>query len=194
MKDRKFDYNKMTDCNWDELRESLPIEKTAEGLQKRKELWKAMDVNGNGIMSLAEVDKGLRDNIKLDSLFDSKPVIIRAFNAAKDKGKHVSKYSADYVEKNEFRYLLVYLRQFAEYFVMFNRLDTGHDKKISFQEFERGLDECKKWGLKVEDARTTFDEIDTNHGGSILFIEFADFAMKNHLDLEDDDDMDMDDK
>lgn len=42
-----------------------------------------MDVNANGYLSLAEVDKGLRDVLKCDQLFDCKPVIIRAFNKAK---------------------------------------------------------------------------------------------------------------
>ena len=27
--------------------------------------WKAIDINGNGLLSLAEVDKGMRDVIKL---------------------------------------------------------------------------------------------------------------------------------
>ena len=38
-----------------------------------------MDVNGNGYLSLAEVDKGLRDVLALDEVFDCKPAIMRAF-------------------------------------------------------------------------------------------------------------------
>ena len=38
-----------------------------------------MDVNGNGYLSLAEVDKGLRDALSLDELFDCKPAIMKAF-------------------------------------------------------------------------------------------------------------------
>lgn len=37
------------------------------------------DGNSNGILSLAEVDKGVRDILMLPELFDLKPVIIRAF-------------------------------------------------------------------------------------------------------------------
>ena len=44
-----------------------------------------MDINGNGLLSLAEVDKGMRDVIKLPTLFETKPVLIRAFSAAKNK-------------------------------------------------------------------------------------------------------------
>jgi hypothetical protein len=42
------------------------------------------DPNGNGLLSLAECEKGVRDILKLDELFDCKPVILRAYQAAKD--------------------------------------------------------------------------------------------------------------
>ena len=47
------------------------------------ELWFRNDVNGNGYLSLAEVDKGVRDVLQCDRLFHTKPVLIRAFESAK---------------------------------------------------------------------------------------------------------------
>ena len=44
-------------------------------------------MNGNGYLSLAEVDKGMRDVISLPALFDLKPVLMRAFTAAKKVSK-----------------------------------------------------------------------------------------------------------
>ena len=38
-----------------------------------------IDVNNNGYISLAEIDKGLKDVLNCESLFDCKPCIIRAF-------------------------------------------------------------------------------------------------------------------
>ena len=178
----------MENFDWKELNKKLPCRMTPESVADRKKLWRSIDVNGNGYLSLAEVDKGLIDNCNLDSLFHSKPVIIRAFNAAKDKGKSRSKYSEDYVEWHEFRYLLIYLRQYAEYFVMFNRIDSGDDKKINLKEFEASLPSLKEWGINVEDPVETFREIDTNGGGEILFDEFVKWAIAKNLDLTDDDD------
>ena len=40
-------------------------------------------MNGNGYISLAEIDKGMRDVVVLPNLFAAKPVIMRAFMAAK---------------------------------------------------------------------------------------------------------------
>ena len=46
-------------------------------------MWDGFDVNGNGYLSLAEVDKGMRDVVQLPTLFGLKPVLMRAFQAAK---------------------------------------------------------------------------------------------------------------
>jgi hypothetical protein len=48
----------------------------------------------------------------------------------------------------------------------------------------------KEWGVHVTDAKKTFDEIDNNHGGKILFDEFCKWAIKKSLDLKDDIDLD----
>ena len=37
------------------------------------------DPNGNGYLSLAEIDKGIRDVLFSDSIFDCKKPIMRAF-------------------------------------------------------------------------------------------------------------------
>jgi hypothetical protein len=34
-------------------------------------------MNGNGYLSLAEVDKGIKDLLKADNLFNAKPAIFR---------------------------------------------------------------------------------------------------------------------
>jgi len=79
-----------------------------------------MDVNNNGLLSLAELDKGMKDIIRLPLLFKTKPVMLRAFNSAKAKVKSKSKYGDDYVERAEFRFLLKYLRQYFEYWIAFD--------------------------------------------------------------------------
>ena len=64
------------------------------------------------------------------------------------------------LEPKEFRAFLSYLRQYFEYWVMFNRIDTSHDHRIEFKEFKVALKELKKWGVQVDNARAAFAEID----------------------------------
>ena len=179
--------------DWDSLLSSLPIKKTAEDRKKRRELWNQMDINGNNYISLAEFDKGLRDVLKLPDIFKLKKVSLRAFQAAKTAVKSSSKYGDDYVGWLEFRIILVYLRQYFEYYVMFCRIDTSDDFKINLEEFKKAVPTLNKWGVKIDDPVKEFNKIDTNHGGVILFDEFCSYAIKKNLDLEDDDDFDDED-
>ena len=47
--------------DWNLIDKKLPYQKTPEQFKKRSDIWSGMDVNGNGYLSLAEIDKGLRD-------------------------------------------------------------------------------------------------------------------------------------
>lgn len=99
--------------DWGEIARLLPISKTdPEQIKARSKLWRGFDNNGNGYVSLAETQKGLRDVIKSEALLEAKPAIMRAFQFAKDSvpGKKNDKYADDYIQKSEFRTFLVALR------------------------------------------------------------------------------------
>lgn len=173
--------------NWTEIKEKLPSEITPEAKAKRSKLFDQFDPNGNGYLSLAEVDKGVRDVLCLEGVYNCKPAIMRAFNAAKGSGKTKASLGADYVERCEFRLILLYLRQYFELYQMFDAIDSSDDRKISKEEFGSALDKLKEWGLSIADRDTEFAKIDTNGGGVVLFDEFADWALKRKIDLEGDD-------
>ena len=182
--------NDYKNYDWAALLEKLPVKKNTEERAKRRSLWKAMDMNGNGYLSLAEFDRGIIDVLNLPDIFKQKKIILRAFTLAKNKVKGKTKKSGDFVEWLEFRYILIYLRQYLEYFSMFCRLDTSDDFKINLDEFKKGIPLMEKWGVKIDNPEAEFNKIDKNKGGSIMFDEFAEYAIKKNLDLEDDDDFD----
>lgn len=135
----------------------MPCGESPVDIERRKEQWKCIDMNGNGILSLAEVDKGLRDVIRLPILFGLKPVIMRAFTAAKTKLKAATKYGDDYVSKAEYKYLLAYLKQYYIYWILFDTIDTSDDRRITLQEFKSAVPTMTKWGVKIENAKTSFN-------------------------------------
>ena len=186
--------------DWARLRSKFPpVEKTPEAQRKRLEVFKLFDPNNNGYLSLAEIDKGCRDVLGLYEVFDCKPVIMRAYQAARGANNVRSskaasaaarKHGEDFVERSEFRLLIVYLRQYFELWQMFDEIDSSDDRRVSVEEFKQALPRLEAWGVKVKDPVATFKSIDTDGGGMILFDEFADWALKLGLDLEDDDDFD----
>ncbi len=182
----------MQDIDWKEINSRLPIEKTKEDAAKRKKMFRAFDGNGNGFLSLAECDKGIRDVLKLEQLFDCKQPIMRAFQAAKNRYKSKSKYGVDYVEFNEFRFFLIYLRQYFEYYVMFCSVDKTGDHKINLEEFKAAIPQIEKWGVKIENPEETFAS--ASGGDNIIFTEFCEWAIKKSIDLEDDEDIDVEDQ
>mmetsp|Transcript_40251 Transcript_40251/g.33988 ORF Transcript_40251/g.33988 Transcript_40251/m.33988 type:complete len:109 (+) Transcript_40251:826-1152(+) len=69
---------------------------------------------------------------------------------------------------------------------MFVRLDSSGDRRLGISEFRQAIPTLAKWGVEVLDAEASFNEIDLNGGGVVLFDEFVDWAMSKNLDLEDD--------
>jgi len=177
-----------SEIDWETINAKLPFERTDEAKEKRKDLFKQFDPNGNGYLSLAEVDKGIRDVLGSDELFDCKPAMHRAFHFAKNKSQGDDKYGPDYLEFREFRLFLQTLRQYFEYYQAFDRIDTGDDNRVSKEEFtaDSVKSTVEKWVGPIEDMDAEFDAIDKNGGGQILFNEFVDWALEKNLDLEDD--------
>jgi Ca2+-binding EF-hand superfamily protein len=175
--------------NWEEIAQKMPTSKTDPvQIKRRAELWKYFDNNGNGYASLAETQKGIRDGLQLEDLFEAKAAVIKAFNFAKDAVPGKAKYGADYLEKKEFRIFLVALRQRFEYFQAFKRIDAGGDGRIDLAEFVGARRIIEKWVGKMSDPEKEFKSIDKNGGGQILFDEFCDWSVKKNLDLDDDND------
>ena len=58
--------------NWGHINERLPYAKTKEQFERRKQMWRAIDVNDNGFVSLAEITRvpsKVRDKNILSNVF-----------------------------------------------------------------------------------------------------------------------------
>ena len=135
----------------------------------------SFDPNGNGYISLAEVDLGLRrvlgeksaaGHTEVDALA---PAIARAFHAAKDSCATGSVLGEEAVERREFRVLLVYLHRYFELFIMFKDIDASEDRRLTEDEFAAAVPKLARWGVLVRNPGSVFLTIDQNDGGFILF-------------------------
>lgn len=178
----------MSPIDWTDVNAKLPTGKGDEDKAARKKMFQEFDSNKNGLLSLAEIDKGIRDVLKIDAIFDAKQAIMRAFQIAKQsKPSKRGKIGDDYVELREFRYFLLSLRQYLEYWEAFRRTDENQDQKIELAEFIANQSKVETWVGEI-DANFEYKRLDGNKRGYVTFDEFCQWAINKNLDLEDDDD------
>ncbi|MEW5314582.1 MAG: hypothetical protein WDW38_006066 [Sanguina aurantia] len=133
--------------------------------------------------SLAEIDKGLRDDMGMDDIFDAKPAIMRAFQAAKGAGGKEG--NPDYVDRREFRLLMVYLLQYFQLmpplalhrFEVFDELTQEDGNRFNYEEFKKGITHLK---IHLDDPKAEFDSM-VEAGGHVLFTDFCNWALKKNL-------------
>eukprot|EP00439_Symbiodinium_sp_Y106_P028848 s6637_g3.t1 len=137
-----------------------------------KSLWKKLDKNGNGIVSLAEIDSLVVDMVKASlwpEWVNNKDAIRRAYEkTAKLDGDG----EGDDVEKEEFHSLLLNLFWFGHLHRIFDEIDSSHDGRLTLEEFTAGMAQLDLH-LSPEEARKEYSTIDMDHGGMILFTEFC---------------------
>jgi len=136
----------------------------------RTALWRSLDFNGNGIVSLAEIDKWV---VERYPLLNSKPALMRAYKKTTLKDGN----GDDWVQRREFIKLLRNLFYFNRVYLVFDEIDTDDDRRIDLEEFKKGF-ECLNMSGDYK-AETVFAEIDRNGGGYILFNEFCSWFTKN---------------
>jgi len=60
---------------------------------------------------------------------------------------------------------LIYIYQYFNYWIIFDAIDTGDDRRIDVDEFKKAIPYLKECGIKIDNAEKTFKEIDSNSGG-----------------------------
>eukprot|EP00055_Hartaetosiga_balthica_P009310 m.36729 g.36729 ORF g.36729 m.36729 type:complete len:589 (+) comp6695_c0_seq2:108-1874(+) len=138
--------------------------------------WKAIDFNGNNIVSLAEIDKWVGEKYPV---LNSKPALMRAYK----KTVTSAGGDGDFVKKDQFSTLLRNVFYFNKLFVAFDGIDTDDDRRLDLDEFKHGAS-IVGLSLSADAAKAEFDAMDTNDGGKVLFDEFALWAAKKKITLD----------
>ena len=100
-KPKYIDFNKYA--------EKLPIGMSPEEKKKRKELFLGMDQSNNGSLSLAEIELGIKNYVG-EEIYLMKPAIKMAYKIARGSDPTDVGEEQFFVDKSEFRALLVNIR------------------------------------------------------------------------------------
>lgn len=137
---------------------SVPDEK------KALELFDQVDENASGKLSLAELDKAI---IVLYPELNHKAAIMRAYKSADSSGD-------GFVSRGEFSSFLHYIVYYNNLWGLFEVFDHDGDHRISREEFLRVAPQLELDG----DANAVFDQIDSDGGGMILFVELCQYMAR----------------
>lgn len=138
-------------------------------------VWKELDFNGNGKVSLAEIDKWVTS--KHEKL-NNKPALMRAYK--RTTGRAGGGDGDAWVEKKELRILLPNLVRFNKLYAVFEDVDSGDDRRVDINEFKSSINRLGMC-LSDEQAEEEFKDADENGGGQMLFDEFCAWFLKQQV-------------
>eukprot|EP00457_Paulinella_chromatophora_P008693 gb/GEZN01008734.1/.p1 GENE.gb/GEZN01008734.1/~~gb/GEZN01008734.1/.p1 ORF type:complete len:337 (-),score=93.05 gb/GEZN01008734.1/:385-1368(-) len=151
------------------------VDGDGDGKFSKKELdavWRTFDFNGNGKLSLAEIDKAVKQSYPQFAA-DAR-ALQRAYRAADKDG-------SDYITRKEFGDLIRQLDRMQSFSRMFAKLDKNGDQRISKLEFEEGHTIAEVPAGK-DDLEKEFMKLDVDGGGFILFAEFVEYMVNKKYD------------
>ena len=111
-------------------------------------------------------------------------MMLRAYNKARLAKPSANKTQNDYVTKDEFIYMLIYLRVFYEFYIQFTLLDSNDDQQLSFAELEKGKAVLQRWKIDTGNLIGVFKQMDQFGGGTISFREFCLWAIYKYFEVE----------
>ena len=134
-------------------------------------LWQQYDYNGNGMLSLAEIDKFIVEQFPE---LNVKRALMRAY-------KFADADSSGLITRAEFTLLLRSLVYFKQLDAEFSAIDRDNDRRISVDELMHSGDRLQRLGLgrlRRKDVRALFKLMDADGEGMILFDEFCSYLSR----------------
>jgi len=159
-----------------------PITLDEEDRQIRDALFDKADGNGNGYLGYLELEIAMVDGIlSKDPRYQNneragKRAIRKAYNAARKISPAIGGRDDDYVEREEFRMLIIYMKLYYDIGEIFEAIDDDDSKRLELDEFKAAGDKLEELGVDINHLEDEFKKIDTSNNGTIYITEFCDYA------------------
>jgi Ca2+-binding EF-hand superfamily protein len=130
-------------------------------------MFQQMDVNGNGALSLAEIDKAIVESYPR---YDHKPALMAAYHAADRSGD-------GFIYHSDFSQLLHYLVYFNNLWHKFEEIDADGDRRLTRVEFSQAVGVVMGLEMTAAELDAEFSKICEAHG-HVLFREFCSWCAR----------------
>eukprot|EP01043_Picozoa_sp_COSAG02_P015654 COSAG02_NODE_672_length_18655_cov_7.874003_6_plen_2500_part_00 len=140
----------------------------------RERAFDRMDMNRNGTLSLAEIDKAV---VEVWPEFNHKKALMRAYKAA-DLSQDGT------ITRDEFPLLLKYIVYFDNLWEKFDSIDKDGDHQLNMEEFHQGAEMLglgKEHGLNWATTVREFGLMDEDGGGAVRFDEFCAWCARKFI-------------
>lgn len=190
------EFDEFGHLTWDDSRFRLPTERDKESYELRISLFKTLDEDGAGSLSLDELKGYLPKMVEVPGCENPKEMLSEAVDFANTALVEMTmgrRRQGDDITQKEFRLFLVYLQRYCDIYEFYLSLDVsdgddGGDGELTLEEFTAALPKLKEAGWTnaklFEDPVKTFQTIDEDGSGLIGFAEFANFCVRQGLDNE----------
>ena len=188
--------------DWVKLAELMPTEQSEPAQRKRKDIFRQIDYNGNGYISLAEIDKWFIESLGMKETMPKK-VMLRAFMASNSISppRPNDPLASDMVTWPELRMLFVHLRRYLQLYEVFDDIDSclgERDGRITMREFQHYVPKLTSEfgvpGHAIDKLITSLQQkpmqtmacqaTTTPEGHMVLFHEFCVWGHKLDLNLQ----------
>ena len=148
---------------WTSIAAVLPCGMANADKQGRMRMFTEVDGNGNGFLSLVEVQRAIRKKMGDQDARDFKGEVERAFDEAKaSKAKKGMEAGDAFVDRKEFREMLVHLKRhfFWALVASLGSVFAADDHQIDQTTFKHVVDQLSGWGVVNVDLAAEFHAID----------------------------------
>ena len=160
--------------DWWKLAKLIPCGPSAGDTKARKAMFRNMDVNGNGLLSVMEVERSTQKLLGEVNENFLHADLAAAFESAKTAHISRDKNLNNTLDLLEFRQFLGDVKQgFYNRFV--DAIYTEGDGRMNVKEYVRFVNQLGVWGVDVPDAEQVYKDIDSERRGVIFWEEIKEW-------------------
>lgn len=138
-------------CNWRRLHKMWPLGRDMDSRNVRWRLFRAFDINGNGLLGVLEVSTVAVSHVNVAGIKDYSPAVTLAFQSMRGVMPLDNTINHECLGLRSFRIFLMFLCRYTELWVHWCAMNVSGGKTVTRAEFAAHVPQLK--GFELEDHK-----------------------------------------